>query len=495
MRRPRKQQAGAEVREDIAAALPAYPNARRSGFVLSSALPAGEVPESIAVEAIDISGSVNRVVVGIERLAAAPKAAEPAPMEPEPAQEAPAARQVTNAPDPRQAIFVHCDTATVSVNGELTISGWAVCATGIAVVVVNLDGEAIGEAELGLPRPDVAEVYPGIPQAHYSGFRLRQRLASPFEGEHELHVLARNGLDDIRDLSVPLKLGEPEPAATTPAAPATETDEFRFQLDNPAVINSLVPVIRRLVMEGWELGHSGVQEAPAARQVTNEPDPRRAIFVYCDMATVSADGELDRVGLGGLRHRDCRGRGQSRWRGDRRGRTGSAAVGTSPRNTPGIPQAHYSGFRLRRCLASPFEGEHELHVLARNGLDDTRDLPVPLKLAEPEPAATGPAAPATGADEFRFQLDNPIVINGVVPDPVIGRLVIEGWAGPRRMRVLFVEDLVPLRRIGSGFVRSNDILQVMASLGYQVTVFPIYPGDADPATIFGDMPDTVRGGI
>jgi O-antigen biosynthesis protein len=35
------------------------------------------------------------------------------------------------------------------------------------------------------------------------------------------------------------------------------------------------------------------------------------------------------------------------------------------------------------------------------------------------------------------------------------------------MRILFVEDTVPLRTIGSGFVRSNDLVQVMASLGYR----------------------------
>ena len=30
-------------------------------------------------------------------------------------------------------------------------------------------------------------------------------------------------------------------------------------------------------------------------------------------------------------------------------------------------------------------------------------------------------------------------------------------------RVLFIEDTVPLRRIGSGFVRANDLIRVMAA--------------------------------
>ena len=39
-----------------------------------------------------------------------------------------------------------------------------------------------------------------------------------------------------------------------------------------------------------------------------------------------------------------------------------------------------------------------------------------------------------------------------------------------RKRVLFLEDMVPLRSIGSGFVRSNDLLRTIAGLGFEVTV-------------------------
>jgi O-antigen biosynthesis protein len=61
-----------------------------------------------------------------------------------------------------------------------------------------------------------------------------------------------------------------------------------------------------------------------------------------------------------------------------------------------------------------------------------------------------------------------------------------------QQRVLFIEDLLPLRRIGSGFVRSNDLIRVLASMGVFVTVFPINPGSFDLAAIYADMPDTVE---
>ena len=62
-------------------------------------------------------------------------------------------------------------------------------------------------------------------------------------------------------------------------------------------------------------------------------------------------------------------------------------------------------------------------------------------------------------------------------------------AGTPPPRVLFIEDTIPLRRIGSGFVRANDLVRVLAGLGYQVTVFPVNGCTHDPAHVFGDMPD------
>ncbi len=65
-------------------------------------------------------------------------------------------------------------------------------------------------------------------------------------------------------------------------------------------------------------------------------------------------------------------------------------------------------------------------------------------------------------------------------------------ADARRRRILFIEDNVPLRMIGSGFVRSNDLIAVMAEMGNQVTVFPILPHRFPLAAIYADIPDTVE---
>ncbi len=65
-------------------------------------------------------------------------------------------------------------------------------------------------------------------------------------------------------------------------------------------------------------------------------------------------------------------------------------------------------------------------------------------------------------------------------------------AGAAPHRVLFIDDTVPLRRLGSGFVRSNDLVHAMAGLGYAVTVYPINGCPHDLAHVFGDMPETVE---
>jgi len=73
------------------------------------------------------------------------------------------------------------------------------------------------------------------------------------------------------------------------------------------------------------------------------------------------------------------------------------------------------------------------------------------------------------------------------PDTVFAR-----HAGAALHRVLFIEDMLPLRSLGSGFVRANDLVRAMAAMGYGVTVYPIAPGHFEQAAVAADMPDTVE---
>ena len=153
-------------RDDIGGAFPAYANARTSGFKFSTPISDEAAPDTIAVEAIDPSGALSRVTVpSTTVLSRHPHRRFLTSL--------PQSSAATSRRGKRRAISVHCDEKMLSTNGDLFVSGWAVCAVGIATIGVRLDGEVVGNAELGLPRPDVGERYPGVPQASNSGFQAK----------------------------------------------------------------------------------------------------------------------------------------------------------------------------------------------------------------------------------------------------------------------------------------------------------------------------------
>jgi GT2 family glycosyltransferase len=101
----------------------------------------------------------------------------------------------------------------------------------------------------------------------------------------------------------------------------------------------------------------------------------------------------------------------------------------------------------------------------------------------------GPAQSGDCGDHFRRKHAARLVrhLSSEVPVHVLAR---HTSATPHR--VLFIEDTVPVRRLGSGFVRANDLVNMMASLGFAVTVFPVNGCDQPISRVFGDLADTVE---
>ncbi len=56
--------------------------------------------------------------------------------------------------------------------GTFTLKGWAVDIDGIAGVLVKANGVTYGNATIGLPRPNVANLYPSYPSSASAGFSL-----------------------------------------------------------------------------------------------------------------------------------------------------------------------------------------------------------------------------------------------------------------------------------------------------------------------------------
>ena len=319
-------------RDDVAGVFSAYPNAVNAGFTLSAEMSeTARQATTIRAQAICTNGFAHEVVVPLELVARLappqpppppqerPRPAAPAPdaapslprqdpvyrlvtgfqLSPnvvaagggvapaawlalppmQPAAEPPAALRaaeppaVVRPPDQRRAINYFTDAAALSADGEVVVNGWAVCSIGVASVEVWLDDQRLGEAELGLPRDDVGEVYPSVPMARFSGFRFATQVAQPEQGEHRLRVVLRNTLDDaVEDVSVHIidrprdsprdsQSDSPGDRSTDGRRP-DQAPEFRFEIDRPSLVDGAMvePVSGRLTIEGWILSRSGVAE-------------------------------------------------------------------------------------------------------------------------------------------------------------------------------------------------------------------------------------------
>lgn len=61
-----------------------------------------------------------------------------------------------------------------------------------------------------------------------------------------------------------------------------------------------------------------------------------------------------------------------------------------------------------------------------------------------------------------------------------------------RKHVLFIDDAVPTRIVGSGFVRARDLVVAMTAMGFAVTVYPLAPVELSRFSLAPELPDTVE---
>ena len=275
-------------RDDVGAAFPAYPNAGLSGFTLSKHIDVDPwTLSTVRVQAVSMNGHLQEAVLIVERTSALaigePIEAEPQP-EPVPAVTSsltmPEATYRLVAgfqlgpdllpllptpirtpsilpsidPDPRREIHFYCGEMDLTAEGHLSVTGWAVCAVGISAIIVYLDDKEMGKPGLGLPREDVGEVYHHIPMARFSGFRFGKALGNVPDGEHQIRVVLRNGLDDVRAaIRSVLIQRAPLPSLAT-------AEQFRLEIDTPSVNagKAIEPVTGRLTIEGWAMARSGI---------------------------------------------------------------------------------------------------------------------------------------------------------------------------------------------------------------------------------------------
>jgi ADP-heptose:LPS heptosyltransferase/GT2 family glycosyltransferase len=232
-------------RPDIAQIWPDYPNAATSGF---SFVHASAAPGDIATGNLKVVRIEAAAQGGILREVVVPTTSDVTPVE------------------PGTDIAFHCDDVSLSEAGRLVISGWSASRHGISKVVVLFDGQQIGEAQLGLARPDVAQTFPTLAHAAQSGLAFSHQLAVPPTSEHlaTIIVCAGNGVrvfhlpvtaEPVRAMTV-----EPMQAVSFEPVQADIDTLLRLEIDLPALAGraALFPVRGSLRVEGWALARAGV---------------------------------------------------------------------------------------------------------------------------------------------------------------------------------------------------------------------------------------------
>ena len=87
---------------------------------------------------------------------------------------------------------VNLPSPVLPQGGIVQFAGWALDWEGVLDVAVFVDGELIGVASYGFPRPEVNALYPGFPNSVLPGWRINVDTRELSNGEHFLEVRVRD---------------------------------------------------------------------------------------------------------------------------------------------------------------------------------------------------------------------------------------------------------------------------------------------------------------
>ena len=283
---------------------------------------------------------------------------------------------------------------------NLVIVGWAIAGDALEGVELVACGAVLGQGYVGLPREDVAALYPGLPGARMPGFELAIRefpLAANLAHALELQFRGRTGIRARYPvLMVEQKLRRSRKAMPVETA-AVEYIDFNFDSAN-------LTADGQLLIEGWAVAGSGVREIVAS---------------------------LDDIEVGRTE--------PTIWRSD---------VAQSHET---IPSAMISGFSLKAQLEGNFGGEYafKLTVVSEDGTSKTYSLSL---------AAQAPAHVPLSENTTTLHIDMPRVVDGVMSERVHERLEVSGWCidGSGIDRIELAIDNVIFDRASFG-IRRPDV--------------------------------------
>jgi ADP-heptose:LPS heptosyltransferase/GT2 family glycosyltransferase len=338
-------------RPDVARNFPHYRHVDHCGFAFSVQLPANAVVtrnSQINVAIQTVTGQMARRGIHVVGPAGAPEAA-PGGL-------------------PIRLLVEDC---RIHGEAELRVRGWALARAGVERVSVHLADVALGEAEFGLPRPDIAASHSDYPDAARSGFAFTANLRGqpPGPATVKIQLLDRDGQQ--RQATVPITVPASTPQGLS--SPTPKQSDVRLNCDSARLGQD-----GTLTVLGWAIAAGGLAEISVA------------------------------VGTRLL---------------------GLAEIGRPrpdvARRFPGEPAAAHAGFRFTASpeLAKKVIGRLEpgdritLRLESKNGAEVSEDVVV-------EAASRLNRAAASA---MRLEIDQPKLSSEHSVTPVRGALTISGW--------------------------------------------------------------------
>lgn len=90
---------------------------------------------------------------------------------------------------------------------KITVRGWALNAAGVKEIKVYLNNQLMGNAQMGLDRPDILKVYPGYPNAGTSGYLFEMDASKVPAGINHITVSVYGNNGDVQNYYTNFKKG------------------------------------------------------------------------------------------------------------------------------------------------------------------------------------------------------------------------------------------------------------------------------------------------
>lgn len=299
-------------------------------------------------------------------------------------------------PAPRSIVYL--ESADVTADGRLVVRGWSIATSPIVAVQIFVDGRRVGAAIQGRDRGDVGAAYPSYPNSRRAGFTLERDADEAIRhgATVSAHVVCLSGASHMAAIPLARAASQPE-AAPYEAASALEPPPHGMPGGEASQRNFRAPPV--------------IDPNPAAPETDAASITESGVVAHCDHSIVTADGRLliqgwavsragiDRVGV------ELDGKP-----------IGLANYGLERPDLAGEPDgvALPIGFDFAATIPDFAGGSYQVRIVATDRAGQQNVLTI---------AAAAPA-PST----FLFELDGPATRDGVMIQPVTGRLVIEGWA-------------------------------------------------------------------